>query len=177
MSVPSREYIAEGVVAPPPCVSIRVRHRPPEKLLSRATDETTMSSEVTKPELQSKLESVPTPRRRIFTGEYKGKILAECDSAKESGQIGAILRREGLYSSHLVDWRARRTAGGETGLAARKTGRPRKDPAVVASTKEQAQSLREITVLKEKLRRAEIIIDAQKKLAEVLAFLPLGLNS
>jgi transposase-like protein len=118
----------------------------------------------------------PPPRRRIFTAEYKANILAECDAATEPGQIGAILRREGLYSSHLVDWRRRRAEAGTGGLAPKKTGRPPKDPALVAVEKELERSRRENAALREKLRRAEVIIDAQKKLAEVLAFMPSGSN-
>jgi|SRR5680860_37817 len=64
------------------------------------------------------------PRRRTFTAEYKLAVLAEYESA-EPGAKGAILRREGLYSSHLVEWRRARDAGGLSGLgASRRTGRP-----------------------------------------------------
>lgn len=61
------------------------------------------------------------PRRRSFTADYKTKILAEYDALEEPGAKGALLRREGLYSSHLVEWRRARDAGALTGLA----GRPR----------------------------------------------------
>lgn len=118
----------------------------------------------------------PKPRRRSFTAEYKARILAECDAATEPGQIGAILRREGLYSSHLVDWRHRRATGGSDGLKPKKTGRPPKDPELTAVQKELERVRRENAALQEKLRRAEVIIDAQKKLAEVLSFLPNGKN-
>lgn len=116
----------------------------------------------------------PTPRRRSFTAEYKASVLAECDAATEPGQIGAILRREGLYSSHLADWRARRAARGSEGLKPKKTGPPPKDPELAAVQKELDRARRENAALQEKLRRAEVIIDAQKKLAEVLSFLPNG---
>jgi len=113
----------------------------------------------------------PRPRRRNFTAAYKAAILAECDAVTEPGEIGAILRREGLYSSHLVDWRRRRTAGGLSGLTPKKTGRPPKDPSDRAAEKELERLRRENAKLQEKLRRSEIIIAAQKKLAEVLASL------
>jgi transposase len=114
----------------------------------------------------------PRPLRRTFTAAYKAAILAECDAATEPGDIGAILRREGLYSSHLVDWRRRRAEGGMNGLAAKKVGRPPKAPSDLATKKELERVLRENVKLQERLRRSEIIIQAQKKLAEVLASLP-----
>lgn len=112
------------------------------------------------------------PRRRTFTAEYKARILAECDAVTEPGGVGAILRREGLYSSHLVDWRRRRAEGGIVGLAPRKTGRPKKNPNTKALEKEVEQLRRERARLQEQLRRSQIIVEAQKKLAEALAALP-----
>ncbi len=64
------------------------------------------------------------PRRRVFTAEYKQKILSEYDALDEPGAKGALLRREGLYSSHLVEWRRARDAGARAGLAG--PGRPAK---------------------------------------------------
>ncbi len=113
-------------------------------------------------------EAKKRPERRSFTAEYKARILAECDAADEPGKIGAILRREGLYSSHLVDWRRRRAEGGLNGLAPKKVGRPPKDPAVRATEKEMARLRRELAAAEERLRRSEIIIEAQKKLSAVL---------
>jgi transposase-like protein len=127
-----------------------------------------MTKSATKPKLLPDPEVEARPRRRTYTGEYKAQILAECDAATEPGAIGAILRREGLYSSHLVDWRRRRADGGVAGLAPKKTGRPPKSNAQRAAEKELARVKREKAQLLEKLRRADIIIDAQKKLASVL---------
>ena len=128
-----------------------------------------MSKTATVPQLLSEAEIEPRPLRRTFTAEYKAKVLAECEAAAASGEtIGAILRREGLYSSHLVDWRRRRAAGGMKGLAPGKVGRPPKDPVVRDQAKELDRMKRECARLEEKLRRAEIIVEAQKKLAEVL---------
>jgi transposase len=67
------------------------------------------------------------PTRRRFTAEYKLRILKEADAAAEPGAIGALLRREGLYSSHLVDWRRQRDAGALVALG-RPRGRPRPAP-------------------------------------------------
>jgi len=131
-----------------------------------------MSQNATKPALLPDQAETAVPRRRTFTAEYKARVLAECDAAAESGEsMGAILRREGLYSSHLSDWRKARAEGGEAALW-HKRGRPPLDPTVKAQRKEIDRLQRENAALKEKLRRSEIIQDAQKKLAELLA--PLG---
>jgi transposase-like protein len=131
-----------------------------------------MSKTATKPQLIPECTEESAPRRRTFTAEYKARVLDECDAAAESGEsIGAILRREGLYSSILSDWRKARAEGGEAALS-RTRGRPPLDPTVKAQRKEIDRLQRENAALKEQLRRLEIIQDAQKKLAELLA--PLG---
>jgi len=86
-------------------------------------------SDVSNPETGPESGRVDEPRRRVFTAEYKVAILAECDAVTESGGIGAILRREGLFSSHLVEWRRRR-AQGPDGLAPKPLGRPPKSRAL-----------------------------------------------
>lgn len=111
------------------------------------------------------------PRRRTFTAAYKAEVLAEADAATEAGAIGALLRREGLYSSHLVDWRRRRAAGASKGLEPRPVGRPRKSDAQRAESKEITRLQGQVGLLEKRLRHAEIIIGAQKKLAEVLGLL------
>lgn len=116
-------------------------------------------------------ETPERPKRRRFSAAYKAKILAECDAVTEPGGIGAILRREGLYSSHLVEWRRRRAEGG---LEPRKTGRPPKPPGMKDLEKQVARLERENVRLQEKLRKSEIIVQSQKKLAEVLSALPTG---
>lgn len=107
----------------------------------------------------------PRAKRRSFTAAYKQKILAEADAAAGSGAIGALLRKEGLYSSHLTHWRQERNAGIAQGLAPRTRGpKPHIDP----SAKEVQRLLRENERLAERLRKAEIIIDVQKKVALLL---------
>lgn len=107
----------------------------------------------------------PRAQRRKFTAAYKRKILSEADAATESGAIGALLRREGLYTSHLSNWRAERSAGIDQGLAPRPRGpKPKADP----SAKQIQQLLRRNERLTEQLRKAEIIIDVQKKVATLL---------
>ncbi len=109
------------------------------------------------------------PRRRSFTAAYKEAVLRECDAASRPGQIGEILRREGLYSSHLTDWRRIRAERGLLGLQPKKTGRPPRNPTDRSNEQELERLRRENGTLKEKLRRAEIIVEAQKKLAALLA--------
>ena len=109
---------------------------------------------------------VAKAKRRTFTAEYKQRILQEADrAAATSGGVGALLRREGLYSSHLVTWRRERQAGILEALKPRKRG-PRSEPNPLA---EENQKLRrQVGQLTEKLRKAEIIIDVQKKVAALL---------
>lgn len=111
-------------------------------------------------------EVVPKVRRRRFTAEYKLRILREADACTKPGQIGALLRREGLYSSHLSEWSRRRDKGFLT--AAGETRRGRKAKPVDPSAKRVAELERENRRLSEKLRKAEIIIDFQKKVQALL---------
>lgn len=148
-----------------------MRHDAPRKLLSMATNEGPMLKATPDPKPQSPPEVEARPQRRTFTGEYKAKILAECDAAAQPGEIGAILRREGLYSSHLTDWRSRREAGGAAGLTPKKTGRPPKSAELRDHEKELARLRRANAALEERLRRADLIIDAQKKLSAVMELL------
>ena len=114
---------------------------------------------------------VPNPevpekaRRRSHTAEYKRRILKEAEVCKEQGQVGALLRREGLYYSNLTDWRRQAERGTLDGLSSKKRGpKARKlDPSV----RRIAEQEKEIQKLQVRLRKAELIIDAQKKIAEI----------
>ena len=106
---------------------------------------------------------VPKAKRRKFSAEYKLRILAEADACTEHGTIGALLRREGLYSSHLDKWRKQRERGSFEGLRGQKRGR-KPDPQAA----EIARLQRENEQLRSRLDRAEHIINVQKKLAELL---------
>ncbi len=106
-------------------------------------------------------EVVPKAARRRFTAEYKRRILQEAN-ARAPGELGALLRREGLYSSHLTLWRRQQATGELTGLSAKKRG-----PKVDAQAVELARLKRENQRLQVKLQQAEAIISAQKKLAEL----------
>lgn len=105
-------------------------------------------------------------RRRRFSAEYKLRVLQEADACTEPGEIGALLRREGLYSSHLVVWRRQRDEGTLEGLAPRKRGRKAqpKNPL----SKKVAELERENARLKRRLKQAETIIDVQKKVSQIL---------
>ena len=103
------------------------------------------------------------PERRRFTAEYKLRILAEADNCTGPGQIGALLRREGLYSSNLTQWRLQRAEGALQALTPRNRG-PKVDPL----TEENAALRRRIDRLEAELKRAETIIEVQKKVSELL---------
>lgn len=102
-------------------------------------------------------------KRRRFTAEYKLRILREADVCKGDGDLGALLRREGLYSSHLATWRKQRDEIATAGLKARKRGpKPKgEDPQIKRLERENAR-------LKRQLEQAETIIDFQKKLSKLL---------
>ncbi len=105
-------------------------------------------------------------KRRRFDAAYKQRILEEADRSTGLGELGELLRREGLYSSHLTCWRRQRDEGSLAGLAPKRRGRKakRKDPLA----KELDKLRRENQRLAERLRQAEMIIDVQKKVSEML---------
>jgi transposase-like protein len=111
-------------------------------------------------------EEVATPRRRSFTAEFKVQVLAEVDACTELGEVGALLRRHGLYSSHLAEWRRARNEGALSGLAPRKRGR--KPVAENPLAAEVARLERENKKLVARAVRAEGLVAVQKKLADLL---------
>jgi transposase-like protein len=104
--------------------------------------------------------------RRRFTAKYKLRILDEADACTEKGQLGALLRKEGLYSSSLTLWRKQRAQGVLTAMSPKKRGRKRieKNPLAEQVARLQKENQR----LKNKLKQAEKIIDVQKKISEIL---------
>ena len=100
--------------------------------------------------------------RRNFTASYKLRILQEVDKCSEPGQIGRLLRREGLYSSHLTTWRRARDKGVLQAMKPRKRGRKLKERNPLTS--EVARLQKENRKLENKLKQAELIIEAQKKI-------------
>jgi transposase-like protein len=108
---------------------------------------------------------VARPRRRSFTAEYRRSILDQADAAQDVGAVGVLLRREGLYSSHLTTWRRQRKQGGIDALTPKKRG-----PKVVVSplVKQNREQQAIIARLTKKLKNAELIIEVQKKVAALL---------
>ena len=112
-------------------------------------------------------EVLEAPVRRRFTAEYKLRILKEVDECRAAGEeVGALLRREGLYSSHLAAWRKAREQGELAGLEPRKRGV--KPKAKMVSAKEHERVKREKIRLERELEKARAIIEVQKKLSEML---------
>ena len=114
---------------------------------------------------------VPNPEvpekasRRNYTAEYKRRILREAEVCKEQGQVGALLRREGLYFSNLTAWRRQAEQGTLDALSSKKRGPKARKPD--SSVRRIIEQEKEIQKLQAKLRKAELIIDAQKKIAEI----------
>jgi transposase-like protein len=103
--------------------------------------------------------------RRHFNAEYKQSILREVDRCRDEGAIGALLRREGLYSSHLTTWRRQRDQAVQAALAPHKRGpKPARNPLM----EEMEKLRRENARLAQQLEKAEIIIDVQKKVSSLL---------
>ena len=112
-------------------------------------------------------EVVEKPKRRRFTADFKQRLLDQADACKEPGEVGALLRREGLYSSHLAAWRRQR----KEGLKPKKRGRKGKTPEQkrVAELEKQVRQLqRENARVEAKLKRADLMLDLQKKVSEIL---------
>jgi transposase-like protein len=105
------------------------------------------------------VEVVAKASRRRFTSEYKFKILREADACRELGEIGALLRREGLYTSHLSQWRKQR---GEGKLFEKKRGPAPKEKNPLAALEKETRRL------KARAERAEALVDLQKKVSEIL---------
>lgn len=108
-------------------------------------------------------EVVPVATRRRFSAEYKQRILEEADGCAARGEVGALLRREGLYSSHLTRWRQQRSDGQLQGLESHKPGRkPDLKAAEVEHLRQENERLRA------QLEQAELVIEVQKKLSQLL---------
>ena len=127
---------------------------------SKSSDLKSGSGNLPDPEVPEK-----KPRRK-HTAKYKLRILAEADACTQPGEIGALLRREGLYSSNLTAWRRQREKGLLQAMTPKKRGRKekQKNPLVKHVARLENENMR----LQLKLRKAELIIEAQKKMAEIL---------
>jgi len=105
----------------------------------------------------------PKPTRRRFSTEYKRAVLEEYDRLTEPGTKGALLRREGLYSSHIIEWRRAMEAGAVSGLA-QKHRKKRSD-----AERELARATKKIARLEDQLAKHKVVLEAQGKASELLA--------
>lgn len=108
-------------------------------------------------------EVVPKAKRRQFSGKYKLRLLNEYEACIKPGEKGALLRREGLYSSHITSWRRQRECDQLDGLKSKKRGSKKN-----TLTTEIAKLKRENERLSKRLEQAELIIDVQKKVSQIL---------
>ena len=131
----------------------------------RATEDAPVSAAPSVPS-DTNSEVVPKARRRQISNADKRRILDEADRCTKPGEVGALMRREGVYSSSLSTWRRQREAGDLAALAPQKRG-PKVDPSR-ADTLLIAQLTRDNQRLQVKLDQANLIIDVQKKLAALL---------
>ncbi len=104
------------------------------------------------------------PKRRNFSAKYKLSILRRAAACREPGDVGQLLRREGLYSSYLTDWRREHDEGALSAMSKKRGRKPRRD----AKDDEVERLRREVAQLTERLQRAETIIAIQKKVSEIL---------
>ena len=120
------------------------------------------------PSTRANPEVVAKPRRRQFTAQYRLRIVEEADQCTEPGEVGRVLRREGLYSSHLTVWRKGRREGSLQGLAAKKRGaKPAKRNPLDAKARELEAKVEH---LEKALHTAHTILDVQSKVAGLLGF-------
>jgi transposase len=151
-------------VVPAPKVSAGERSEP--KRTEGAGSTATLVRSASPPLVAGNSEVVAKASRRRFTVDYKLKILAQADACHQTGELGALLRREGLYSSSLALWRHQRQQGILTGLTPRTRGRKPNQQSQLVADNEQLK--RQNQKLSKRLQQAEIIIEFQKKLAEAL---------
>jgi transposase-like protein len=112
------------------------------------------------------VEVVAKAERRRFTAEYKLRVLHEADRCKQPGEIGALLRREGLYWSNLITWRKQRQSGELAGLRGNRRGPKRREKNPLANRVRELE--RENARLQRRAERAEGIVELQKKVSEIL---------
>lgn len=140
---------------------MRVEKRTGESMKSKGKVRTLVAAQSAPPDP----EVVERPVKRTFTTEYKQRILREADQCKP-GEIGALLRREGLYRSNLQKWRDQRAKAEQEALTPKKVGRKAKQPDPAA--RRIAELERENARLQQRLKQAEAVIDLQKEISEIL---------
>ena len=117
------------------------------------------------PQDDKTVEVTEKAKRRQYSAAYKLKILALAEGCTKSGELGALLRREGLYSSHLAAWRKARVVGEHAGLEPKQRGPKVK---VDASAQKLAEQEKELARWKARAERAELLVEIQKKVATLL---------
>jgi transposase-like protein len=118
------------------------------------------------PAVTREVEVLAKAERRRFTLEYKRRILQEAEACKRPGELGALLRREGLYSSHLAAWRQARVRNELAGTSAKKRGpKPRSEH---PDLKKYLALERELRQMRRRAERAEALVELQKKVAALL---------
>ena len=125
-----------------------------------------MTGWVAEPLVKQEVEVVGKAERRRFTAAYKRRVVQEADRCRKPGEVGALLRREGLYSSHLTAWRAARARGELAGAGAKRRG-PKPTPAP-REAKRILELERENRRLRARAERAEALVEVQKKLSALL---------
>ena len=111
---------------------------------------------------------VAKPKRRRFTAEYRLRILEEADRCAGDGEVGQLLRREGLYSSHLANWRKARRDGALRGLRSKKRGAKPKESNPLEPKVRELEA--KVARLEQDLHKAHTILDVQEKVAGLLGF-------
>ncbi len=138
--------------------------------VSQAKSPTSPATVSRMPPSRAPAPAVPDPEvpekaaRRRFPAEYKLRILREAEGCEAPGEVGALLRREGLYSSHLTTWRRQREQGALEALTPKQRGRRAPHPL----SRRVAELERETVHLQRRLKQAETIIEVQKKVSEIL---------
>ena len=123
-------------------------------------------------EMNCETEVEPRTKRRVFSIQYKRRIVEQADSCTMPGEVGALLRKEGLYSSHLTDWRRERQRGNLEGYGRLRRGPIAKDPPLPPATDEQQRRIEQLERENQRLRlraiKAEALVEFQKKAACLL---------
>jgi len=133
------------------------------------TEQATHQAQQTASPARSSTEVREKPIRRRFTADYKQRILAEADACAQPGELGQLLRREGLYSSHLTAWRKQRDEAIRAALGRTRGRNPPQNPTLV---EENARLHAEVQRLQTRLSQAQTIIEVQKKLSLLLGLEP-----
>ncbi len=125
-----------------------------------------MTNVMSLPAMKSGTEVSEKAKRRRYSAEFKARILREAEACTAPGELGAMLRREGLYSSHLAAWRAQAKSGQTTGLEPKRRGPTAR--VVDARDKQIVELQREVTKATRRAERAEALVELQKKLSQLL---------